>query len=133
MAIIEGIYALYSGTEVGVNPNELVSLYDRRLFVVTTPEVALIRRIRRDIQERGRPVDHALRQLEKTVVPMYHRFIYPTSLNADDVIDWKADARGEDSVKRTLIMTARQKALSLYEAVKGHLVQELARAEAKSL
>ncbi len=128
VAIIEGIYALYSGKEVGHN---LFSLYDHQIFVATTPETALIRRIRRDTQSvkqggRGRDLAHVLKQLETTVVPMQHQFVYPSKINADDLVNWRVKEEGhEEDIKKKLIAIARQRALKVYEEVKGSLNQEI--------
>jgi len=125
VGLVEGIYALYSGVEVG---RELLKLYDQRIFVVTQPEIALIRRIRRDLVERGREMEHVLRQLETTMVPMHHQFIYPTRVNANDVIDWQGDKTGNEDAEQ-LLRIARQKAMSIYEAVRGKSLAEIVRSE----
>lgn len=123
VAIVEGIYTLYSGTEIG---NGLLSTYDHKIFVITTPEIAQNRRIRRDVSERGRELEHVLKHLDATVIPMHRRFIYPTAVSADDVIDWRVDeTQGADAVKKQLIAIARQKAFSVYERVRGPLLSEL--------
>lgn len=120
VGIIEGIFALYSGHEVGDDPKELVRMYDRKIFVVTTPEIGIVRRVRRDIDERGRPPMHALRQIETTVIPMLYTFILPTRQNADDVVNWRTDERrSPDEIKQTLIGLARQRAMAIYESVRG--------------
>jgi len=57
---------------------------------------------------------------------MHRRFIYPTAVSADDVIDWRVDeTQGADAVKKQLIAIARQKAFSVYERVRGPLLSEL--------
>lgn len=123
VAVIEGIYALYSGQEVG---DELISLYDHRLFVVTTPGIAQNRRIRRDIEERGRNPMHILKQLDTTVIPMQEKYILPTRTNADDIVDWRTDeTQDPEEAKRKLIGIVRERALAIYEAVKGPLLPEL--------
>ncbi len=123
VAIIEGIYALYSGGEV---ENSLLSLYDHKVFVVTTPEIAQNRRIRRDVAERGRELEHVLKHLDATVIPMHKKFIYPTQVSADDVIDWRVDElQGAEAVKRQLIGIARQKAMGIYERVREPLLSSL--------
>jgi uridine kinase len=89
VAIVEGIYALYNGSDVGTKTNrELIDLYDVSYFVTTSPVTATIRRIKRDIVERGCEVMDVLEQKEKTVNPMYNRFVFPTRIFADDTIRW---------------------------------------------
>ncbi len=116
VAIVEGIYALYSGPEVGRDERALVDLYDYTLFVATTPEIGVLRRIRRDIVERERDVEHAIRQLETTVIPMHKRYIEPTQQNADDLVDWRTGKVEDSEVKRKLVAIARQKAMHIHEA-----------------
>jgi uridine kinase len=45
-----------------------------------------MRRIRRDIQERGRAIDGVLRQYERTVRPMHIEFVEPSKRKADIII-----------------------------------------------
>jgi uridine kinase len=117
VGIVEGNYALYSGAEVG---KLLLNLYDHSLFVTTNPNIAMARRIRRDINERGRDLEHVLDQMVMTVIPMYEKFIFPTRLDAADVVDWHVGPfRQKFDVKRKLISTARQRARTIYEGVKG--------------
>lgn len=59
---------------------------DIRLFVDTEDDVRLIRRIRRDTQERGRDLEGVLSQYEKTVKPMHLGFILPSKRYADVLI-----------------------------------------------
>ncbi len=116
VAVIQGIYALYAGSEIGENPNALIELYDYKLYVSTPVEIAFLRRIRRDTRERGRTFDEINAQLRLTVRPMFEKYIHPTRLNADDVINWMTDEDvEEETVKRRLLRLARQKALSIYE------------------
>ena len=123
VVIIEGIYALYSGDK---NAKKVVDLYDEKMFVLTTPEIAQLRRIKRDIQQRGREMGHVMKQLERTVIPMYKQFILPSSINAMDVIDWRVDeSQSEEAIKQKLVDIARQKALSIYEHVRTRLLPEL--------
>jgi len=123
VAIIEGIYSLYSGSEIGKN---LVSLYDYKIFVATTPEIAQNRRILRDSRERGRKLEHIIKQLNSTVIPMQKQFVYPTQINADDLVDWRADESTEPQrTIEALVSIARQKALGIYEAVKGKVLPSL--------
>jgi len=123
VGIIEGIYTLYSGEEI---EKSLLSLYDFKVFVVTTPEIAMARRMRRDIAERGREVQHVLDQLNKTVIPMHKKFVYPTQYNADDIINWSVDeTQSSDEIREGLLRIAKQKAFSIYEAVKEPVLKNL--------
>lgn len=76
--IFEGILALYDERVRG--------LMDIKIFVDTPPDICLIRRIRRDIEERGRTVSSVLDQCELTVIPSREQFIDPTKKYADLII-----------------------------------------------
>ncbi len=65
---------------------ELRSLFDVRIFVDTDADVRLIRRIRRDIAERGRTLESVVTQYETTVRPMHLEFVEPSKRWADLII-----------------------------------------------
>jgi len=64
-------------------------LYERmhiKIFVDTDDDIRLLRRIRRDLKERGRTVEAILDQYERTVRPMYLEFVQPSRRKADVII-----------------------------------------------
>jgi uridine kinase len=65
---------------------ELRQLMDIRIFMNTSLDICLIRRLKRDIEERGRSLDSVLKQYETTVRPMYWQFIEPSSQHADLIV-----------------------------------------------
>lgn len=65
---------------------ELTEVFDLSLFVDTPPDICLLRRMQRDINERGRTVDCVSEQYQNTVKPMYHAFIEPNKHHADMII-----------------------------------------------
>jgi len=65
---------------------ELRELMDIKIFIDTDPDVCLIRRVRRDTEERGRSLESVLRQYEETVRPMYLQFVEPSKRYADIII-----------------------------------------------
>ena len=65
---------------------ELRKLFDVKIFVDTDSDVRLIRRIKRDIAERGRTVDSVVEQYENTVRPMHLEFVEPSKRYADLII-----------------------------------------------
>jgi uridine kinase len=76
--VLEGIHVL-------VDPrirNEL----DIKVFVDTDPDVRVLRRILRDIQERGRTVESVFHQYLSTVKPMHDAFVEPSKRYADLII-----------------------------------------------
>jgi uridine kinase len=64
----------------------LRDLFDIKLFVDTDADVRLIRRIQRDIAERGRTVESVMTQYMKTVRPMHLEFVEPSKRYADVII-----------------------------------------------
>lgn len=76
--IVEGILLL-------ADP-DLRACFDVRVYIDTEPDVRLMRRIQRDIVERGRSVESVLAQYEKTVRPMHHQFVEPSKRYADIII-----------------------------------------------
>ena len=76
--IVEGILVL--------EDQRLRDLMDIKLFVDTDDDIRIIRRIKRDMQERGRGLDSIIEQYTRVVKPMYHQFIEPTKRYADIVV-----------------------------------------------
>ncbi len=68
-----------------VEPN-LREAMDIRIFMETALDICLIRRLKRDIKERGRSLDSVLKQYEDTVRPMYLQFIDPSKRYADLIV-----------------------------------------------
>lgn len=64
----------------------LRDLFDIKIFVDTDPDLCLARRIRRDVETRGRTLDSVLKQYISTVKPMYHEFVEPSKRYADIII-----------------------------------------------
>jgi uridine kinase len=73
------------GILIFVDP-ELRALMDIKLFIDADPDVRLIRRLRRDLVERGRSVDSIIRQYEASVRPMHLQFVEPSKRWADVII-----------------------------------------------
>jgi len=76
--IVEGIL-------IFVEP-ALRALFDVKIFVDTDPDVRLIRRLQRDITERGRSVESVIKQYQSTVRPMHLEFVEPSKRYADVII-----------------------------------------------
>lgn len=64
----------------------LRDLLDIRVFVETDPDIRFIRRLRRDMQERGRSLDSVVEQYLKTVRPMHLAFVEGSRAYADIII-----------------------------------------------
>jgi len=76
--VVEGIFALYF--------DRLVRKADLKIYIDVEPDTRLVRRIRRDISERGYDVDEVLNAYEETVKPMFEAFVEPTKTHADVII-----------------------------------------------
>jgi len=62
---------------------KLRDLFDIKIFIQADADERLIRRIRRDIKERGRDIDEVLNRYQTTLKPMHEQFIEPTKVHAD--------------------------------------------------
>lgn len=76
--IVEGILIF--------NKPELRDLFDIKIFVHADTDERLIRRIKRDITERGRDINEVLTRYQDTLKPMHQQFIEPTKNFADIII-----------------------------------------------
>ncbi|MDU8886538.1 uridine kinase [Yeosuana sp. MJ-SS3] len=76
--IVEGILIL-------TNP-ELRDMFDIKIFVHADSDERLIRRLKRDISERGRDIDEVLARYQNTLKPMHEQFIEPMKEYADIII-----------------------------------------------
>lgn len=65
---------------------KLRNLMDIRIFMDTSLDICFIRRLKRDIHERGRSIDSVIKQYEETVRPMYMQFIEPSKRYADLIV-----------------------------------------------
>lgn len=76
--IVEGILILEN--------KELRDLMDVKVYVDTDADERLMRRIKRDMQERARSIDSILEQYSETVKPMHEEFVEPSKKYADVII-----------------------------------------------
>ena len=76
--IVEGIL-IYTNKEIR-------NLIDIKVFVHADSDERLIRRLKRDMQERGRDLDEVLERYQNTLKPMHQEFIEPTKNFADIII-----------------------------------------------
>ena len=76
--IVEGILIFES--------RELCSLMDIKIYVDTDAVVRILRRITRDVRDRGRSLESVIDQYLHTVKPMHEQFVEPSKKNADIII-----------------------------------------------
>lgn len=77
--VVEGILALEN--------EELRNLFDIKVFVEADADERILRRVVRDVKERGRDVEDIARQYLTTVKPMHYIYVEPTKYLADIVIN----------------------------------------------
>jgi len=76
--IVEGILILADA--------KLREMFDIKIFVHADSDERLIRRLKRDIAERGRDMEEVLNRYQNTLKPMHEQFIEPTKAYADIII-----------------------------------------------
>jgi uridine kinase len=80
--VVDGILALHW--------TEIRRLYDLSIFVDVDDDVRILRRIRRDITERGRTIDGVGKQYLDSVKPMHDAYVGPQKHLADIIVSWMA-------------------------------------------
>lgn len=78
VVVIEGILTLHY--------NELRDLMGIKIYVETPADIRFIRRLTRDVEQRGRTVQSVINQYLKTVQPMHEQFVEPSKFYADIII-----------------------------------------------
>ena len=78
--VLDGILTLHDP--------KLREIYDLSVFVDVDDDVRFLRRLRRDIGERGRTMDSVMSQYLATVKPMHDRFVAPQKHVADIIVSW---------------------------------------------
>lgn len=87
--MVEGLFALHFA--------ELLPSYSLRIYVDAPDDVCFERRLRRDMEERGRTAESVRQQYEATVRPASLKYVRPSALNADltvdgtAALDWKVE------------------------------------------
>jgi len=87
--VVEGLFALYYPA--------LLPLYSLRVYIDTPDELCFERRLKRDIEQRGRTPESVRMQYEATVRPSSMMFVRPSAVNADltvdgtGALDWKVE------------------------------------------
>ena len=90
VVVIEGLFALYDA--------DLRDMMSLKIFVDTAADVRFIRRLQRDIAERGRSLESIVGQYLETVRPMHKQFIEPTKRYADVILPHGANDPAVDVI-----------------------------------
>jgi uridine kinase len=102
--IVEGLFALYYP--------ELLPLYHLRVYIDTPDELCFERRMKRDIEQRGRTEESVRKQYEATVRPSSVAYVRPSAGNADLIVDgtgaldWKVERVVAELRERGLLGTS---------------------------
>lgn len=90
--IVEGIFTLFK--------KEIRDLFDIKVFIGVESDIRFIRRLHRDVEQRGRSLESVIQQYYATVRPMYKKFLEPQSQYADFIV-------GEENQKAADILAAK--------------------------
>ncbi|MGL4766726.1 MAG: uridine kinase [Formosimonas sp.] len=88
--VVEGIFALYDAA--------LRDMMSLKIYVDTDADVRFIRRLVRDINERGRSMDSVIEQYKSTVRPMHNQFVEPSKRFADVILPHGANDPAVDMI-----------------------------------
>jgi len=97
IAIVEGLHVLYD--------ENLRAMLDIKVFVDTDPDVRILRRVLRDIEERGRTIQSIHNQYMTSVKPMHEAFIEPSKKYADIILP--EGGENEVGIQLLTIMTEK--------------------------
>ena len=98
--VLEGLFALFDP--------ELRKMLSLKVFVDTAPDVRFIRRLQRDIAERGRTLGNVIEQYLQTVRPMHKQFIEPTKRNAHVILPHGANGPAVDMITTKAVSFIRE-------------------------
>lgn len=87
VVLMEGIYTLWD--------SEIRNLFDLKIYLHVEADIRFIRRLHRDVRERGRTLDSIIRQYYDTVRPMHHTYLDSTRQFADLVVGEETDIAAE--------------------------------------
>lgn len=98
--VIEGLFALYDA--------DLRDMMSLKVFVDTASDVRFIRRLQRDMAERGRSAESVINQYLQTVRPMHKQFIEPTKRQADVILPHGANGPAVDIITTKVLTLIRE-------------------------
>jgi uridine kinase len=98
VCVFDGIYALWD--------EEIRGMMDLKVFLHVDADIRFIRRLHRDVKERGRTLDSIISQYYDTVRPMHRQFLEPTAQFADLVVGEETDIPAEVIASKIQIVLA---------------------------
>ena len=99
LVLVEGLFAFWW--------DSLRALLDLKVFVDAPADLRLIRRIRRDLADRGRTTEQVLYQYSSSVRAAHERYVEPTRIHADDVV--LNDGPLDDAVDQVIALVRRRR------------------------
>ena len=99
LVLVEGLFTLWW--------DSLRSLLDVKVFIDAPADLRLVRRIRRELADRGRSIEQVLYQYSGSVRPAHDRYVEPTRVHADDVVT--NDGPLEDAVEQVIALVRRRR------------------------
>jgi uridine kinase len=102
--LVEGLFALYY--------LELLPLYQLRVYIDTPDELCFERRLKRDMEQRGRTPESVRRQYDATVRPASFAYVRPSAVHAEltvdgtGALDWKVERVMTEMRNRGLLLGA---------------------------
>jgi uridine kinase len=97
--VIEGLFALFDA--------DLRKMMSLKVFVDTASDVRFIRRLQRDMADRGRSAESVIGQYLETVRPMHKQFIEPTKRHADVILPHGANGPAVDIITTKVVNVIR--------------------------
>jgi uridine kinase len=85
--LVEGIFTLWE--------QKIRTLFDLKVYLHVDADIRFIRRLHRDVRERGRSLETIIQQYYDTVRPMHHKYLEPTKQYADLIIGEETDLGAE--------------------------------------
>jgi uridine kinase len=99
---------------------KLRELMDIKVYVDTDPDVRFIRRLERDVQERGRTPESVVQQYLETVRPMHLKFVEPSRRHADVIIP----GGGHNRVAMAMVVSQLHSMLAAQQAAQNEPAEE---------
>jgi uridine kinase len=97
---MEGIYTLWDA--------DVRALFDLKVYLHVESDIRFIRRLHRDVRERGRSLDGIIRQYYDTVRPMHHEYLENTRHFADLTVGEETDIAADTLAARVMQALVRQ-------------------------